>query len=73
MSYHEYTVKRVYHFTCGECQQPWSYPSDHVVTSRKQYRFWPYKDLRLHEMTCPHCGIKSIIMSKDIGKAKENV
>ena len=62
---HEYTVDRVYHFTCGGCQQSWSYASDHVVPSRKLHRYWPHKDLGLHEMNCPHCGMKRIIMAKD--------
>ena len=62
---HEYTVERLYHFTCGECQQWWSYASDHAVSSRKHHRYWPHKDVSLHEMTCPHCGTKSTIMSKD--------
>ena len=63
---HEYTVDRVYHFTCGGCQQSWSYVSDHVVTKRKYHRYWPHKNLGLHEMNCPHCGIKNTIMAKGI-------
>ena len=44
---HTYTSERIYHFTCSECSNWWSYASE--------------DKLRMKEMTCPHCGHYSTI------------
>jgi len=48
---HTYTSERIYHFTCSECSNWWSYASE--------------DKLRMKEMTCPHCGEAKSIESKD--------
>ena len=41
---HMYTSETIFHFTCGECKNWWSYAGSHT---------W-------HEdVTCPHCGLKN--------------
>ena len=57
---HLYTWERIYHFSCGNCKNWWSY-----ATSEDSYNW------KSRKMTCPHCGQYSIIrpnpeMSKEI-------
>ena len=49
MSYkdkHMFTREILFHFTCGECKNGWSYAN----SIGRSYFGW--------EMTCPHCGEK---------------
>ena len=39
---HLYTWERIYHFSCGNCKNWWSYAST--------------EDYKPYVMTCPHCG-----------------
>ena len=57
---HLYTWERIYHFTCGNCKNWWSY-----ATTEDSY------DWKSRRMTCPHCNHHSTIrpnpeMSKEI-------
>ena len=57
---HLYTWERIYHFSCGNCKNWWSY-----ATSEDSYKW------KSRKMTCPHCGQYSTIrpnpeMSKEI-------
>ena len=57
---HLYTWERIYHFSCGNCKNWWSY-----ATSEDSY------DWKSRRMTCPHCGYHSTFrpnpdMSKEI-------
>ena len=42
---HTWTDEKIYHFTCGECKNWWSYAG--------YFHNWK------HVMTCPHCGLKA--------------
>ena len=42
---HTWTDEKIYHFTCGECKNWWSYAG----------YFGHWKSV----MTCPHCGHKA--------------
>ena len=42
---HTWTDEKIYHFTCGECKNWWSYAG--------LFQNWK------HAMTCPHCGLKT--------------
>ena len=42
---HLYTWERIYHFSCGNCRNWWSY-----ATSEDSYTW------KSRNMTCPHCG-----------------
>jgi len=42
---HTWTDEKIYHFTCGECKNWWSYAG--------HFRHWK------SVMTCPHCGHKA--------------
>ena len=57
---HLYTWERIYHFSCGNCKNWWSYATTEDSYSWKSRR-----------MTCPHCNHHSTIrpnpeMSKEI-------
>ncbi len=57
---HLYTWERIYHFSCGNCKNWWSY-----ATSEDSYNW------KSRRMTCPHCNHHSTIrpnpeMSKEI-------
>jgi len=40
---HMYTSETIFHFTCGECKNWWSYAGSYFGSI----------------MTCPHCGLKN--------------
>ena len=42
---HFYTWERIYHFSCGNCKNWWSY-----ATTEDSYKW------KSRKMTCPHCG-----------------
>ena len=42
---HHYTWERIYHFSCGNCKNWWSY-----ATTEDSYKW------KSRKMTCPHCG-----------------
>ena len=42
---HTYTWERIYHFSCGNCKNWWSY-----ATEEDSYKW------KSRKMTCPHCG-----------------
>ena len=46
-SQHEYTIECIFHFTCGECKNWWSYASS------------SHSQRHISVMTCPHCGLKN--------------
>ena len=57
---HLYTWERIYHFSCGNCKNWWSY-----ATTEDSYAW------KSRRMTCPHCNHHSTIrpnpeMSKEI-------
>lgn len=45
---HHYTMETLYHFTCGECENWWSYAHE----TRKKDLTLPRA---LSELSCPHC------------------
>ena len=47
---HFYTWERIYHFSCGNCKNWWSY-----ATTEDSYKW------KSRKMTCPHCGQYSTI------------
>ena len=47
---HLYTWERIYHFSCGNCRNWWSY-----ATTEDSYKW------KSRKMTCPHCGQYSTI------------
>jgi len=49
-SHHIYTWERIYHFSCGNCKNWWSY-----ATIEDSYKW------KSRKMTCPHCGHYSTI------------
>lgn len=56
---HLFTRETIFHFTCSECKNWWSYASEApkileelaVVGRNSHFLGW--------EMTCPHCGVKN--------------
>ena len=42
---HTYTWERLYHFSCGNCKNWWSY-----ATEEDSYKW------KSRKMNCPHCG-----------------
>ena len=42
---HTYTWERIYHFSCGNCKNWWSY-----ATEEDSYKW------KTRKMNCPHCG-----------------
>ena len=42
---HLYTWERIYHFSCGNCKNWWSY-----AITEDSYKW------KSRKMTCPHCG-----------------
>tara|TARA_B110001454_G_C12493358_1_gene339488 strand:- start:140 stop:373 length:234 start_codon:yes stop_codon:yes gene_type:complete len=43
---HQYTVEKIYNFTCSKCKNWWSYATGH-----------PTLPLYMQQnFTCPHCG-----------------
>jgi len=49
-NHHIYSWERIYHFSCGNCKNWWSY-----ATIEDSYRW------KSRKMTCPHCGHYSAI------------
>ena len=47
---HFYTWERIYHFSCGNCRNWWSY-----ATTEDSYKW------KSRKMTCPHCNYHSTI------------
>jgi hypothetical protein len=47
---HQYTVEVIYHFTCGCCNNWWSYAE--TPPTQKSFKFG-VTDKRIY---CPHCG-----------------
>ena len=47
---HFYTWERIYHFSCGNCRNWWSY-----ATTEDSYKW------KSRKMSCPHCGQFSTI------------
>ena len=47
---HFYTWERIYHFSCGNCRNWWSY-----ATTEDSYKW------KSRKMSCPHCGHFSTI------------
>ena len=47
---HHYTWERIYHFSCGNCRNWWSY-----ATTEDSYKW------KSRKMSCPHCGQFSTI------------
>tara|TARA_B100000586_G_C19722757_1_gene266348 strand:+ start:168 stop:488 length:321 start_codon:yes stop_codon:yes gene_type:complete len=47
---HLYTWERIYHFSCGNCKNWWSY-----ATEEDSYN-WKYR-----KKSCPHCGYYTTI------------
>ena len=52
--HHQYTVEVLYHFTCGVCENWWSYAVTPFVQPI-EFDAGIKKDEKLH---CPHCGHK---------------
>ena len=46
---HLYTWERIYHFSCGNCRNWWSYATTEGLQGKSR------------KMTCPHCGQYSAI------------
>jgi len=49
---HTWTDEKIYHFTCGECKNWWSYAG--------HFRNWK------SVMTCPHCGHKADTKASEV-------
>ena len=47
---HFYTWERIYHFSCGNCRNWWSY-----ATTEDSYTW------KSRKMTCPHCNYHSTL------------
>ena len=47
---HLYTWERIYHFSCGNCKNWWSY-----ATAEDSYRW------KSRKMSCPHCNQLSTV------------
>ena len=47
---HFYTWERIYHFSCGNCKNWWSY-----ATTEDSYTW------KSRKMTCPHCNYHSTL------------
>jgi Zn finger protein HypA/HybF involved in hydrogenase expression len=52
---HEFSSEIIYHFVCGECKNWWSHATDMIYTP-------------VHQMSCPHCGVKRTIIRSDYAK-----
>ena len=67
-NHHIYTWERIYHFSCGNCKNWWSY-----ATIEDSYNW------KSRKMTCPHCSHYSTIqpnsniMEIDNAKIKETL
>ena len=46
---HTYTWERIYHFSCGNCKNWWSYATE----EEREIQIYNKKSSK---MTCPHCG-----------------
>lgn len=57
MKHHEYTRELLYHLTCGDCKNWWSY-----ATFETNY------ELANKAMSCPHCGSRAKIQLKNKNK-----
>ena len=61
-NHHIYTWERIYHFSCGNCKNWWSY-----ATTEDSYKW------KSRKMTCPHCGHYSAIQpNPDMNMEKNN-
>jgi len=49
---HQYTVEKLFHFTCSGCKRWWSYATDE------------YYEIDDKEIFCMHCGAKGKIEDK---------
>ena len=59
---HFYTWERIYHFSCGNCRNWWSY-----ATTEDSYKW------KSRKMTCPHCGhYTNIQPNPDMNMEKNN-
>ena len=59
---HHYTWERIYHFSCGNCRNWWSY-----ATTEDSYKW------KSRKMTCPHCGhYTNIQPNPDMNMEKNN-
>ena len=59
---HLYTWERIYHFSCGNCRNWWSY-----ATTEDSYKW------KSRKMTCPHCGnYTNIQPNPDMNMEKNN-
>ena len=64
---HKYTTERIFHYTCGECRQPWSYAS-FVLGKAMDNNALLVDDCNFHstyEMNCPHCGHQTTMEPKE--------
>ena len=52
--HHEYTWETLFHFSCGECKNWWSYAG--IIEAN---------NIHSPSMTCPHCGYKTNIKVKE--------
>ena len=59
--HHQYTCEVLYHFTCGVCENWWSYSVTPFVQPI-EFDAGIKKDEQLH---CPHCGHKQKAKIKD--------
>jgi len=66
---HGYTIEILYHFSCGSCQQWWSYaatPSQPILDKNTKRlrgdRLYLSDEIEMH---CPHCGHLNTIGVKD--------
>ena len=55
---HEYTIECIFHFTCGECKNWWSYAREdkQLPSGKRTWKVYQY---------CPHCGQKSNLKKKE--------
>ena len=59
--YHQYTVEVLYHFTCGVCDNWWSY----TVTPFVQPIEFDAGIIKDKQLYCPHCGHEQKAKIKD--------
>jgi predicted RNA-binding Zn-ribbon protein involved in translation (DUF1610 family) len=57
---HAYTAETIYHFTCGQCGNWWSYAHHQVKYALK------LPDA-LSTLSCPHCGYTDEVNLKPTG------
>jgi len=57
MSSHDFTVETIYHFTCGQCGNWWSY-------AHPQRKYDLTLPSTLNMLSCPHCGYETEVKQK---------